>query len=153
MSRAFSIRRAEPRDVEVIADFNLRLASETENLALDRATVTSGVARGLSRAIYLVAADPSGIVVGQLMLTKEWSDWRDADIWWLQSVYVRRDWRGGGVFASLLDHAAKLAHAEGVACLRLYVERGNATAQQVYLKRKFRDAHYAVMERDLRLER
>jgi GNAT superfamily N-acetyltransferase len=154
MTPTFSIRPAEPRDVDAIAGFNVRLAAETEHLSLDLATVRSGVARGLSRAVYLVAtADVTGEVVGQLMLTREWSDWRDADIWWLQSVYVRQDWRGRRVFASLLERAAQLAQLERVACLRLYVEKQNAVAQEVYRRLRFHDAGYVVMERDLRVER
>lgn len=150
----FRIRAATAGDVGVVADFNLRLAMETEGLKLDRATVERGVAGGMAvagRATYLVAeCDATGEIVGQLMLTHEWSDWRNADMWWLQSVYVRADWRERGVFRALLEWAERAARAEGVACLRLYVESHNGRAREVYVRRGFVDAGYVVMEKDLR---
>jgi len=152
--KGFRVRAAGMADAEIVAEFNCRLARETENLELRLETVTEGVRGGMSvpgRATYLVAeCVDTGDVVGQLMLTHEWSDWRNADMWWLQSVYVRADWRERGVFGALLSSAEAAARVEGVACLRLYVESHNGGAREVYVRRGFVDAGYVVMERDLR---
>jgi GNAT superfamily N-acetyltransferase len=148
---AFMVRESAPGDAAAIAEFNCRLARETEGLELDSETVLAGVRNAMAvagRATYFVA-DSGGDVVGQLMLTREWSDWRNADMWWLQSVYVRADWRKRGVFRALLEEAERRARAEGVACLRLYVESHNLPAQEVYVRRGFGDTGYKVMQKDL----
>src|SRR5262245_1410252 len=130
-----SVRPAVPADAPVIADYNLRLARETEHRSLDPAVLARGVDRVLAdpaRGRYFVAEE-GGRVVGQLLLTYEWSDWRDGWIWWIQSVYVQADARRGGVFRALYDHVARSAE-EGpdVVALRLYVERDNHAAQATY---------------------
>jgi ribosomal protein S18 acetylase RimI-like enzyme len=150
----FAIRLAKPSDVDVITDFNCRLASETEPFELDRETVRAGVARGLAQSrevTYFIAESPSTDPpkpVGQLMLTREWSDWRNGWMMWLQSVYVDANYRQQGVFDQLLEHAIN-AHAndDDVIGFRLYVERQNERAQTVYLRRQFVDPHYLVLER------
>src|SRR6266536_972943 len=94
------IRRAHPADAPVIADFNIRLAEESEHLRLDRACVAAGVAAVLGdtrKGIYFLA-EANGAVVGQLMITYEWSDWRNGNLWWIQSVYVQKEFRAQGVF-------------------------------------------------------
>ena len=101
----FVYRRANISDVGRITEFNCRLALETEGKQLDPATVTRGVSRGLLLApevLYFVA-EKDGIVVGQVMLTREWSDWRDGWMLWIQSVYVGAEWRGLGVFGKLFS--------------------------------------------------
>src|SRR5687768_13382943 len=95
-----SVRLAGPSDAGVLADYNVRMARETESLDLDPATVSRGVRAALvdaSKAIYFVA-EIGGNVIGQLMITHEWSDWRDGDIWWIQSVYVHPEHRKAGAF-------------------------------------------------------
>ena len=118
-------------DLETIVDFNIRLAAESEDTRLDRETVRQGV-RGLladaARGAYYVAGAPG--IVGQMMHTHEWSDWRNGDIWWIQSVYVHPDHRRQGVCKALYEHIRERAAADpGVVGVRLYVERENARAQ------------------------
>jgi ribosomal protein S18 acetylase RimI-like enzyme len=144
----FHIRPGAPRDAETIADFNAAMAQETEHLTLDRPTLLAGVRAALadvSKARYFVA-DAGGRVVGQLMLTREWSDWRNGDIWWIQSVYVARDFRGRGVFKALYRHVQQLARVAGAAGLRLYVEKENGAAQKTYESLGMSLTHYLVME-------
>src|SRR5512139_3398259 len=108
-----NIRLATPADVSVVTDFNLRLADETEQLKLDPPTVRAGVAAVLGDAhkgLYFLA-ELDGRIAGQLMITYEWSDWRNGDLWWLQSVYVHPDFRSRGVFKALFAHLTELARA------------------------------------------
>jgi ribosomal protein S18 acetylase RimI-like enzyme len=145
-----TVRRATPADASVIVDFNRRLALESEGKTLDSAVLARGVAAGLAdpnKALYFVAEE-AGAVVGQLMLTKEWSDWRNGWIWWIQSVYVRDDWRRRGVFRLLYEHVHRLAAADPeVTGLRLYVEHENGAAQQTYLSLGMERTGYLVLER------
>lgn len=85
-------------------------------------------------------------MVGQLMITHEWSDWRNGDIWWIQSVFVHPDHRRGGVFKTLYDHVRRVARDSKAAGLRLYVERENFNAQATYQKLGMKLTDYAVME-------
>jgi GNAT superfamily N-acetyltransferase len=144
------IRPAVPADLPVIKEFNVRLALESENLRLDPATVLTGVAAVLNdrlKGVYFVAETPNGEVVGQLMITYEWSDWRNGNIWWIQSVYVRPDFRGRGIFKSLFQHIHKLARETPEVCtIRLYLEKHNESARQAYTKLGLTETAYAVME-------
>lgn len=144
-----TIRPAAPADVEAIADFNVRLALETEYLKLDPEVVQRGVSRLIDspgRGYYRVA-ELDGITAGSLMVTYEWSDWRDGDIWWIQSVYVAENARRQGVFRALYDHIVDSASAhEGVRCVRLYVERNNRTAQATYTGLGMHETAYRLYE-------
>ena len=144
-----TIRRAEARDTAVVAEFNQRLAWETEHKRLDPAVLGRGVARVLADpdcGFYLLA-ESGGEVVGQLMATFEWSDWRDGWFWWVQSVYVREDHRRAGVFRALYADLVTRAQAAGdVAGLRLYVEKDNARAQATYEQLGLKEAGYLVRE-------
>ena len=143
-----AVRAATASDAPTIADFNLRLARESEGLELDPPTVASGVAGLLAdpgKGLYLVAEE-GGEPVGQLMLTVEWSDWRDGPIYWLQSVYVRPDRRGAGVFRALWDRALELARERGGRAIRLYVDRHNTAAQDVYRRVGMAPSNYLVYE-------
>ena len=146
----WTIRPARPDDGAVIADFNLRLAQESEGLALDPARVSAGVKAALAdlaKARYFVACDTDGQIIGQIMHTWEWSDWRNGTLWWVQSVYVAPKWRGRGVFTSLLQTIRNLAAADpGVVGIRLYVEHNNERAQSAYKKSGLRPAGYEVYE-------
>lgn len=130
-----TIRNAEPRDASVIADFNRAMAKETEGLILDPDKAESGVRAVLedpSLGFYLVA-EMDGRIVGQMMITFEWSDWRNATFWWLQSVYVEPGRRRRGVFRELYETVRQRARADvGICGLRLYVESGNEGAQRTY---------------------
>jgi len=142
------VRIARPEDAATIADFNLRLALESEGLALDPPTVRAGVEALLvdpSKGVYLVA-EIDGRLVGQLMLTVEWSDWRNGPIYWLQSVYVAADARGGGVFRALWERALATARDAGARAVRLYVDEHNQAAQEVYLRIGMQDSGYRVFE-------
>ena len=144
------LRRAVPADAPTIVEFNLRLAQESEGKTLDPATLAPGVAAGLAdenKALYFVAEDNSAIV-GQLMLTREWSDWRNGWIWWIQSVYVRKEDRRRGVFRSLYEHVYQVASQDPeIIGLRLYVERENLVAQQTYLGLGMEQTSYLLFER------
>lgn len=149
----FCIRRASSSDIAILTDFNCRLAVETEGRTLDAGTVMSGVTRGLGRGdeVRYFIAEIGDSVTGQLMLTREWSDWRDGWIYWLQSVYIASDFRGQGVFRQLLDHVTQLLSSEpDVVCLRLYVEEENQAAIATYTRLGFQRPGYHVMERPLR---
>ncbi|MFC1758833.1 GNAT family N-acetyltransferase [Planctomycetota bacterium] len=144
------IRAATNDDCQTLADFNGALASETEDHALDAGVVLSGVRRGLELApdVQYYVAEVDREVIGQLMVTREWSDWRDGWIWWIQSVYVQADHRGSGVFRNLLQHVTDFAVAESdVVGIRLYVENANERAQEVYARSGFVDPNYRVLER------
>lgn len=144
------IRRATPLDAKDIAEFNCRIALETEGKQLDVALVGRGVARGIERGdevVYYVAT-VDAISVGCLMLTREWSDWRDGWLVWIQSVYVEEAHRGQGIFRKLLEHATEqVRQMPDVVGLRLYVEVANARAQAVYLRTGFVDPNYKVLEK------
>ena len=146
----FHIRPARPGDLETVVDFNQRLALETEDKQLDRETLTAGVAALLEnpeKGRYFIAESETAEAAGQLMITYEWSDWRNGLFWWLQSVYVRPEFRKQGVFSALFDHVAALARMEPEVCgIRLYVENENAPAQATYGARGFERANYEVME-------
>ena len=146
------IRDATPDDQEFIAAGNEAMALETEHKQLDPATVRLGVGEALrnpAHGRYFVAEDASGTPVGQLMITYEWSDWRNGQFWWLQSVHVIAPARGRGVFRSLYDHVETLARATpGVIGLRLYVEGDNVRAQRSYARCGMDMRDYRFMEVD-----
>ena len=142
------IRRANQSDASNITDFNARLAHETERLTLDRAKLEAGVHAALSdsrKSTYFLA-EIGGKVAGQLMITHQWSDWRNGDIWWIQSVYVAAEFRRRGVFKALYEHVRQNARASGAVGLRLYVERENRGAQRTYENLGMLLTSYLVME-------
>lgn len=143
-------RAAGRDDAAVLTRFNCALALETENRILDAELVRRGVEGGLERSpeVRYFVAESESRVVGQLMLTREWSDWRNGWMAWLQSVYVEKAFRGAGVFRSLLDHAVhSIEGNDAPVCLRLYVETHNEPAMECYRRLGFRDSGYLVMER------
>ena len=119
-----TIRQAQIADAPVVADLNLRLARETEDLHLDPDTVIQGVAavlRDESKGLYYVA-EVDGTIAGQVMITYEWSDWRNGNLWWLQSVYVKHEFRQVGIFRALFSHLQTMARqTPEVRGLRLYM--------------------------------
>jgi ribosomal protein S18 acetylase RimI-like enzyme len=150
MNTPFHIRLARREDAATVAELNCRLAHETERRQLDKATVLAGVTRLLETphaGFYYVAASAQQQVVGCLMVTFEWSDWRDGVFWWIQSVYVRPDWRRQGVFRLLFDEVQRQARAAGNVCgLRLYVEQENAVAQRTYADLGMAPTPYRMLE-------
>lgn len=147
------IRDARSDDHALIVSWNEALARESENMELDVTTLARGVSHALenpSQARYYIA-ELGGVPAGQLMLTQEWSDWRNGVFWWIQSVYVAESFRGRGVFRGLYEHVSGLARdASGVCGLRLYVHTGNTVAIEVYRRLGMGDGHYRVMEAALR---
>jgi GNAT superfamily N-acetyltransferase len=147
------IRNATPADEATIAEFNSRLAEETEDRSLDPALINPGVGAVLSdpaKGRYWVAHD-DGLIVGQILITYEWSDWRNGVFWWIGSVYIHTDYRRQGVFSSLYKHVETLAREDEQVCgVRLYVENENIRAQQTYLTLGMRESGYRVMEVDLK---
>lgn len=129
------LRPATRDDIAVIADFNAAMARETEDKTLDLPTLRAGVSAVFDdpgRGFYRVA-EIEGEVVACMLVTYEWSDWRNGMWWWLQSVYVRPDRRGCGVFGAMYRNLRTDAAATpGVCGLRLYVEQDNTRAQRVY---------------------
>ncbi len=158
MSAPLRIRQAHAHDRDLLAQWAVAMALETEHKQLDEATVRAGMEAGIAdpaKARYFIAMRESTVAgretiaasVGTLMLTREWSDWRNGDWWWIQSVYVPPEHRRQGVFAALYRHVEALARATpGVVGLRLYVERENANAQRTYAALGMVDAGYAIFE-------
>ena len=148
-----SIRDGALPDLEAIVEYNRLLAWETEGYTLAADRLRAGVARvlrGEAEARYLIA-ERDGDVIGQLMLTREWSDWRNGWFYWIQSVYVRSDQRGRGVFRALYVAAVDFVERdEGAVGLRLYVELHNHAAQRTYERLGMRPAGYAVLEHAVR---
>jgi ribosomal protein S18 acetylase RimI-like enzyme len=145
-----AIRRATKADLDVVVDFNRRLAEESEGKILDAAVLKAGVTQALAdpqKALYFLAED-AGLVVGQTMITTEWSDWRNGWFWWIQSVYVRPEVRRRGVFRALFEHISKAARQDSsVIGLRLYVDDDNHAAQETYRQMGMIDAGYFVLEK------
>lgn len=144
-----TIREAVPTDQDVIAEFNSRLADETEGKQLDPKLIGPGVKALLADAskgrYWLAIID--GKVAGQIMVTYEWSDWRNGMLWWIQSVYVPVEFRRLGVFSALYHHVESLVKEDQNACgLRLYVETTNTRAQQTYRNLAMVEPGYMVME-------
>ena len=145
------IRKASNNDINTIVTFNYLMAKETETILLDKNIVKLGVKSVItdpSKAQYWIAENNNEII-GQLMITYEWSDWRNGDMWWISSVYVTENFRRRGVFSALykyIEHMAK----ENLGCcgIRLYIEKHNERAQKTYLSLGMNDAGYDVMEVD-----
>ena len=150
------VRPATPADAKTIAEFNSAIAKETEHLDLDRKRLLRGVKALLndaSKGHYLVG-EIDGQIAGQLMITYEWSDWRAATFWWIQSVYVVPEFRGKGVFGELFRYVEKKARKNKSVCgIRLYVEHGNARAKQTYAHLGMQGANYGMYEIDFVIKR
>jgi ribosomal protein S18 acetylase RimI-like enzyme len=143
-----NVRRATLADLDVIVAGNLSLAEESEGLHLDPETLRQGVQALLEGRVpgrYWVA-DRGNEVVGQLLVTYEWSDWRNCMVWWIQSVHVAPAARRDGVFRTLYAHTRQEAMAAGAGGLRLYVDVTNTRAQAVYAAMGMNGDHYRVFE-------
>jgi ribosomal protein S18 acetylase RimI-like enzyme len=131
---SFSIRLGRREDASSIAKFQVAMALETENKQLDEQRVESAV-----RAVFAdpakgfyVVAESNGVVVASLLITYEWSDWRNSNMWYIQSVFVAKEERGQGIFRKLYEFVLERARSEEVMFVRLYVEVENEPAQKVY---------------------
>lgn len=158
MQATLRIRNAHANDRDLLAQWASAMAWETEHKRLDPATIEAGIEAAIAdpaKARYFIAMSEVALAgretiataAGTLMLTREWSDWRNGDWWWIQSVYVPAEHRRQGVFAALYRHVEQLARqTPGVVGLRLYVERDNADAQRTYQAMGMVDAGYAIFE-------
>ena len=151
MNSTLEIRLATQRDADTIVAYNTAMALESEGIGLDQATLRAGVAAALSdpvKAFYLLAEIDS-LPVGQLMVTTEWSDWRNGWIWWVQSVYVKSENRRQGVYRKLYGRLQQLAAERGdVRGMRLYVMRENLVAKQTYEALGMSHSEYDLYETD-----
>jgi len=143
------IREAKNDDAAQIAAFQLEMALETEHLQLDKNTVERGVAQVFadpSKGTYYVA-EKDGQVIASLLTTYEWSDWRNGTVLWIQSVYVRPEFRGNGVYKKMYRHIQQLVDRDDrLKGIRLYVDQTNSRAQQVYEKLGMTAEHYQLFE-------
>lgn len=142
------IREARPDDLDTIVEFNIRIARETEDKVLDRATVARGVETLLREPVRgrFWIAEAENRPVGQIMVTFEWSDWLAADFWWIQSVYVAPECRRQGAYRALHGHVEREAKKDGACGLRLYVERANDRAKKAYEALGMRHSRYDLFE-------
>jgi GNAT superfamily N-acetyltransferase len=142
-------REGEHADIDPIIRFQLAMAEETEQFRLDPEICARGV-----RAVFenpslgrYYVCELDGVVVASLLITYEWSDWRNGEVWWIQSVYVIPEVRRQGVYTGLYSHLENLARTDDrVRGIRLYVDRRNTSAQQVYRKLGMNGEHYQVFE-------
>jgi ribosomal protein S18 acetylase RimI-like enzyme len=143
------IRKATKEDIPVIAEFQQKMADETEKLKLDGNILLQGVGNVIndpSRGFYLLAVDQERIV-GSMLLTPEWSDWRNSLFLWIQSLYVIPEYRKRGVFRMMYEHVRDMVQSSHeYAGLKLYVDRENTPAQAVYRKVGMKDSHYYLFE-------
>ena len=147
------VRRGNASDIADIASFNIQMARETENLNLLPEVISEGVANMVNhpdRGFYLVVEThtPEGSqIAASLMVTTEWSDWRNGMFWWIQSVYVLPEWRRKGLYRMMYEKVKALADQDGNVCgFRLYVERENTAAQNTYVSLGMQPTHYLLYE-------
>ncbi|MBI3219049.1 MAG: GNAT family N-acetyltransferase [Bacteroidetes bacterium] len=144
-----TIREATEKDITSLIDFQLKMALETENLTLDIATLTQGVKRLLkdsTKGRYYVAVENEA-VIGCLMTTYEWSDWRCGTVIWIQSVYINGSDRGKGVYKKLYLHIQQMVEADpDLRGIRLYVDKTNLAAKEVYTRLGMNGDHYQAYE-------
>ena len=149
MSDPVTLRLAGASDAAALTAFNRAMALETEGKDLAPEVVAAGVASLLAQPQYgfYVVAEAAGEVVGALLVTTEWSDWRNGLFWWIQSVYVLPGFRRRGIYRRLYQFVKDCARDAGNVCgFRLYVERENAVAQQTYRSLGMSETHYRLFE-------
>ena len=147
------VRNATRSDIERIAEFQQAMALETEGRALDPSVSAQGIIAIFDdpvKGFYIVAVSDTDEVVGSLLITYEWSDWSNANHWWIQSVYVDAAWRRKGVYRTMYEHILEMTRDRSDICtIRLYVERTNTVAQQTYKSLGMSHSHYDMYEIDL----
>lgn len=143
-----TIRKANPADATAIIDFQQKMAWETERMTLDHKTISKGVNavfQNLACGQYWVAEENEK-VIASLLITYEWSDWRNSNVWWFQSVYVLPDHRRTGIFRMMYEKIKEEALIQNIAGLRLYVETNNLSAQHTYEALGMQCQHYKMYE-------
>ena len=149
----WTVAKAEICDAAIISAFQLAMAEESEGTSLNPDILRKGVEAVLedaSKGSYFVVRAESGETAGSLMVTKEWSDWNNCSYWWIQSVYVKPEYRGQGAFRALYAEVRRRAVADGSTCLRLYVDRTNFKAQECYHKLGMDECHYLMYEQSFK---
>ena len=144
----YEINIGNSADIETIAQFQVDMAQESEGTSLNLDTVLKGVAAAISdeaKGTYIIAR-AEGEAIGSLMLTREWSDWTNRWYWWIQSVYVKPEFRGKGVYRAMYEKIKQLAKENGIVQVRLYVDKTNYPAQKVYNKLGMAECHYLMYE-------
>lgn len=145
------IRKAKIEDAETIAKNNVVLAKESENMTIEQDTTFKGVKAVISnsdRGFYLVAENDDEIL-GEVLVTYEWSDWQNKNMWWVQSAYVEKKYRRKSIFSKLLEEVKKLGKKEGVDIIRLYVYRKNFNAINVYNHLNMNEKPYIIYEYEI----
>lgn len=145
----YSITIGTASDVGTIAQFQVDMALESEGSFLDLERVTRGVTSAMAdenKGRYIVARDDSGKPIGSLMLTREWSDWNDQWYWWIQSVFISKEYRGKGVYKAMYEKVKDMALEANVSQIRLYVDKTNHHAQMIYNKLGMDETHYLLYE-------
>jgi ribosomal protein S18 acetylase RimI-like enzyme len=143
-----TITRGKASDIDTIVRFQADMAMESEGTTLDREKLAKGVTAAINdeaKGIYLVAR-AEGKAIGSLMLTREWSDWNNQWYWWIQSVYVMPEYRKKGVYKAMYATLKQMARENGVAQIRLYADKTNLPAQQVYRRLGMEQSHYLMFE-------
>ncbi|MCB1684662.1 MAG: GNAT family N-acetyltransferase [Pseudomonadales bacterium] len=151
MSAECLIRRGDMEDLDDLVRFQVAMAAESEDKGLDPQTLAAGVTHLISRPLegFYLVAEVDGRAAGSLMVTFEWSDWRNGRFWWIQSVYVDPAFRRRGIYSALHQHVKDAAHADPESCgLRLYVEQENSGAQATYLALGMVQTHYRMFEEE-----
>uniref|UniRef100_A0A7S2R7A8 N-acetyltransferase domain-containing protein n=1 Tax=Mucochytrium quahogii TaxID=96639 RepID=A0A7S2R7A8_9STRA len=147
-----NIRQGALEDLDVLVDFQLKMAWVTEERKLDKDTVTRGVKRILddkdkSKGFYIVAENKEKQIMGSCMVTYEWSDWQAKDFYWIQSVFVDENHRRKGIYRKLYSRVKELAIENNASPeLRLYVENTNETAQKAYKALGMNQSHYLIYD-------
>lgn len=152
MEKNWKIQRASLKEAAALAKFLVAMAAESEGAELNYELVLRGVTEGLTdeaKGTYLVALDETGIVVGSLLITREWSDWHCAWYWWIQSVYVRPEYRRQGVYRTMYAKVKALAKGAQVPCIRLYADRNNLSALTTYRSLGMAESHYLLFEEEV----
>lgn len=142
---------ATSKQIEAITGFQVDMALESEGTKLDRERVKQGVSAVIddsNKGLYLVA-EQSDRTIGSLMITREWSDWNNAWYWWIQSVFVLPEFRGQGTFSAMLTKVKEMASEQQVSEIRLYVDKDNKSAQEVYAKLGLKECNYQMLSINL----
>ena len=145
----WKVEKGTEADAGTIAEFQIDMALESEGAILDRDKILNGVRAGLSdpaKGTYYIVRAEDGETAGSLLVTKEWSDWNNCWYWWIQSVFVKPEYRRQGAFTYLYETVRAFAKQEGSTCLRLYVDRSNRKAQKCYKKQGMDECHYLMYE-------
>ncbi len=152
MNMNFTVRQGIESDSETLIEFNRAMARETEDRELPLNLIKPGVESFLKHREYgfYVIAEKDSEIVGSLMITFEWSDWRNGLFWWIQSVYVKPEFRRQGVYSSMHNYVRELAKEKGnIVGLRLYAERNNETAHKTYESNNMHKTIYIMYEQEI----